>query len=149
MVYTDLRKGRCSAPGHEYLVTAVTHHRDPVFADFHCSRALVQVLRETAAHGMAEWLAWVVMPDHFHALLRLGPRADLASVMHLVKGRSARQINLAFKRTQRLWQPGFHDRALRAEEDRLAAARYIVANPLRAGLVRRVADYPHWDCVWL
>ncbi len=69
--------------------------------------------------------------------------------MHLVKGRSARQINLAFGRTQRLWQPGFHDRALRAEEDRLAAARYIVANPLRAGLVRRVADYPHWDCVWL
>ncbi|MFV3290267.1 transposase, partial [Pseudomonas sp. NY11955] len=28
-------------------------------------------------------------------------------------------------------------------------ARYIVANPIRAGLVSRVGDYPHWDAVWL
>jgi putative transposase len=28
-------------------------------------------------------------------------------------------------------------------------ARYIVANPLRAGLVERLGDYPHWDAVWL
>ena len=28
-------------------------------------------------------------------------------------------------------------------------ARYIVANPLRAGLVERVGDYPYWDAVWL
>ena len=42
-----------------------------------------------------------------------------------------------------------HDRALRRDEDLLAVARYIVANPLRAGLVRRVGDYPLWDAVWL
>jgi hypothetical protein len=28
-------------------------------------------------------------------------------------------------------------------------ARYIVANPLRAGLVEHLGDYPHWDAVWL
>jgi putative transposase len=28
-------------------------------------------------------------------------------------------------------------------------ARYIVANPLRAGLVNRVEDYSHWDSIWL
>jgi len=28
-------------------------------------------------------------------------------------------------------------------------ARYIVANPLRAGLVESVRDYPHWDAIWL
>ncbi|MCF6281296.1 MAG: hypothetical protein L3J28_03650 [Candidatus Polarisedimenticolaceae bacterium] len=42
-----------------------------------------------------------------------------------------------------------HDRAIRKEEDLVAIARYIVANPLRAGLVKSIKDYPHWDCVWL
>jgi putative transposase len=48
-----------------------------------------------------------------------------------------------------LWQPGYFDRALRKEDDRLAVARYLVANPLRAGIVQRIGDYPHWDSVWL
>jgi hypothetical protein len=48
-----------------------------------------------------------------------------------------------------MWQKGFHDRAIRREEDLRAVARYIIANPLRAGLVRRVHDYPLWDAIWL
>ena len=149
MSYDNLRKGRFSAPGHEYLVTSATHRRAPVFADFRSARALICVLRESAEAGMAEWLAWVIMPDHFHALLRLGAACQLGELVQTVKGRSARRINALCARQQRLWQPGFHDHALRAEEERLAVARYIVANPLRAGLVRRIGDYPHWDCVWL
>jgi hypothetical protein len=31
----------------------------------------------------------------------------------------------------------------------LAMARYIVANPLRAGIAHSLADYPHWDAIWL
>jgi putative transposase len=48
-----------------------------------------------------------------------------------------------------VWQRGFHDHALRKEEDIVSVARYIVANPVRDGLVRRIGDYPHWDAVWL
>ena len=50
---------------------------------------------------------------------------------------------------KRIWQSGFHDHALRREEDLAQLARYIVANPLRAGLAQRVGDYPHWDAAWL
>ena len=57
MSYADLRKGRFSAPGHEYLVTTVTNGRLPIFADFHCARALVHALREAGDAGMADWLA--------------------------------------------------------------------------------------------
>ena len=31
----------------------------------------------------------------------------------------------------------------------LDVARYIVANPLRAGLVTKIGDYPFWNAVWL
>ena len=50
---------------------------------------------------------------------------------------------------QRIWQRGFHDHALRAEEDIIDAARYIVANPLRAGLCQKIGDYPYWNAQWL
>jgi len=48
-----------------------------------------------------------------------------------------------------LWQKGYFDRALRREEDLKAMARYIVANPLRAGLVEHIGQYPLWDAIWL
>ena len=47
------------------------------------------------------------------------------------------------------WQDGFHDHALRKEDDLIDVARYIVANPVRAGLVRKVGDYSLWDAKWL
>jgi hypothetical protein len=37
---------------------------------------------------------------------------------------------------------------IRREEDLVSIARYIVANPLRAGIVKSVREYPHWDAVW-
>jgi REP element-mobilizing transposase RayT len=48
-----------------------------------------------------------------------------------------------------VWQPGYHDHAVRQDEDLRAMARYVVANPVRAGLVKDIGDYPHWDAVWL
>lgn len=70
--------------------------------------------------------------------------------MQQLKSRSAIAINNAYPDHQgQLWQKGFHDHALRKEEEILATARYIVANPLRAGLTRRIGDYPLWDAGWL
>ena len=88
------------------------------------------------------------MPDHIHWLIEL-KKGTLENVMQRFKSRSARAVNQARGSSGRLWQTGFHDRALRREENVLAVARYIIANPLRAGLVERVRDYPHWDAVWL
>lgn len=148
MSYNNLRKGRYSEPGREYFITTVIAERRPVFHDFICARLLVSCLRDIQQKGRAEWLAWIVMPDHFHALLRLSS-GSLSAAMQRVTGGSARRINCYLGRAGRLWQPGYYDRALKMEEDRVAIARYIVANPLRAGLVERLGDYPHWDSVWL
>lgn len=73
----------------------------------------------------------------------------LARTMQGFKGRSARAINRDATLQLEIWQRGYHDRALRTEEDVQDAARYIAANPLRASLVRHLGDYPHWDAVWL
>ena len=88
------------------------------------------------------------MPDHLHWLIELHHNT-LSSVMQRTKSRSARAINAQQNSGAQLWQKGYHDRALRYDEDHKKTARYIVANPLRAGLVKRLGDYPHWDALWL
>jgi REP element-mobilizing transposase RayT len=144
-----LRKGRYSEPNRAYLVTAVVSERRPVFRDWRAGRRLVQVMRDLDRRDLCESLAWVIMPDHLHWLFQLGEKETLPSLIRRLKGASARQVNRVLGCAEPLWQPGFHDRALRREEDLKAIARYILANPLRAGIARRLGDYPLWDAVWL
>jgi REP element-mobilizing transposase RayT len=73
----------------------------------------------------------------------------LSHVIKLFKGRSAAAVNQHLQRQGSLWQRGFHDHALRRDEDQQQVARYIIANPLRAGLVEKIGDYPLWDAIWL
>ena len=94
-------------------------------------------------------LAWVVMPDHVHWLFQLGEYMDLSAAIKRFKARSARRVNDYLHRQGALWQKSFYDHALRKDEDVQGVARYIVANPLRAGLVEHVGDYPLWDAIWL
>ena len=138
----DLRKGRRSVAGQTYLITTVTQDRVPVFSDFYAARLLIQTLMFEQNRNTASTLAYVVMPDHLHWLLTLGTEKSLSEVMQAIKTASAKRLG------QAIWQPGYHDHALRREEDLQALSRYIVANPLRAGLVDRIGDYPHWNAIW-
>jgi len=94
-------------------------------------------------------LAWVLMPDHLHGVLQLGDRDKLGTVVNRLKSASARHANRALSRTGGIWVKAFHDHALRDDEDLQDVARYVVANPVRAGLVAHVGDYPFWNAVWL
>ncbi|AGE25123.1 MULTISPECIES: REP-associated tyrosine transposase [Pseudomonas] len=143
-----LRIGRCDELNRIYLLTSNTLGREPIFSDFKLGRLVVQQLRIAQNQGLATSLAWVVMPDHFHWLISL-EKGSLADLMRQVKSRSTRVVNAVARRQGRLWQPGFHDHALRREESLQGVARYIVANPLRAGLVKKFGDYPLWDAIWL
>jgi REP element-mobilizing transposase RayT len=138
----ELRKGRHSQPGQIYLVTTTTRHREKVFADFAAARMLIGVLRAESAFSGSKTLAFVVMPDHLHWLFQLG-QGELSAVVARIKSISARRLG------RPVWQAGYHDRAVRREEDLPTLARYVVANPIRAGLVPRAGLYPHWDAVWL
>ena len=89
------------------------------------------------------------MPDHFHGLLQLGENSLIYDVVRRFKGNVARRVNHVTGRRGSLWQAGYHDHALRQEEDLKALARYVTANPIRAGLVKRIGDYPFWNAEWL
>jgi REP element-mobilizing transposase RayT len=150
MPYDDLIKGRFSEPQRAYYVTTVLRERENrYFVDFHCARCVVEEMRALHDDAIVSSFAWVVMPDHVHWLFQLGIGADLSSTMKRFKARSAHRVNRYLHRQGALWQRSFYDHALRQDEDMQGIARYIVANPLRAGLAEHVGDYPLWDAIWL
>jgi len=144
-----LRRGRISLPGQVHHVIVSARERQPWFSDFHVACEAVRAFRQPAALADATLLAWVLMPDHAHWLVEPGARVPLEMVVSRMKAATGVQVNKVLARSGPLWAPAFHDRALREEDDLRSVARYIVAHPLRAGLVEHIGDYPFWDCVWV
>jgi putative transposase len=144
-----LRKARASIPRQIYNVTTATVARASFFLDFQAGCAAARCFENGRLTGDAAMLAWVLMPDHVHWLVQLGGHDKLQSVVNRLKSSSAREANRKLGRTGALWQRAFHDHALRSEEDVVAVARYIISNPIRAGLVAHIGDYPFWNAVWL
>jgi len=141
-----LRKGRTSRQNQIYLVTTVTLDRQWLFENFRIGRAVVHEFMRADRYGSTETHAFVVMTDHLHWLFCLVGSGSLSGVIGAVKRNSARQVNAILGRQgYPVWQRGYHDHALRTEESVLDAARYIIANPLRAGLVSHEGMYPLWD----
>ena len=150
MSWNDLRKGRHSQVHGEYFITFNTKNREPHFNNFNIACLFS---RQIAIHELkyqCTWLSWVLMPDHFHGLLYLGQAStSLSQVVGTLKGSSSFTINKQISKNTFNWQPSFYDRALRSEDNRKDIARYIVANPLRKGLVKNINDYPFWNSVYL
>lgn len=142
-----LRLGRYSCPDQIYLITTNTLNRRPLFHNFKYGRIVVEALR--AYQECADTLCFVIMPDHLHWLMSLKNQYELSRTIAGIKRYSARRINTDLGINGPLWQYGFHDRAIRQYEDVRQIARYVIGNPIRAGLVSHIGDYPLWDAKWL
>ena len=139
----NLRKGRFSRTNQIYVVTTVTKNRTSVFSDYKTARTLINVLMGHGRAAFTQTLCCVVMPDHLHWMMQLGGIKNLGETIHALKSIASKRIGRS------IFQKGYYDHAIRKEEDIKGLARYIVANPLRAGLVTNINDYPHWDAVWM
>lgn len=149
MSYAGLAKGRFSSENQIYFITTVIHKRRKLFVNLELCRNIILQMKKFDEDDYVETIAWVIMPDHIHWLFVLKANYDLATVVKVFKGRTARKLNMLLGVKGTFWQHAYYDHALRKDEDIKKVARYIVANPLRAGLVERIEDYPHWDAIWL
>ena len=79
------------------------------------------------------------MPNHVH-LLVLNVGGSLIDFMRLFKGRSSKSLRQHVEGP--LWQRSFHDHILRRNEDISGVLRYLLENPVRAGLTNDWTTYP-------
>ena len=96
--------------------------------------------------------AFVVLPNHLHAIWALPPGdADFSTRWHLIKNRFARALpkreRLSAVRVARhergIWQRRFWEHLIRDETDYARHVEYCYINPVKHGLVTRVSDWPH------
>ena len=124
-----------------YSVTICVNARRSVFVRPEIVEPVRTQLQITAAEHRLEIIAYCFMPDHLHILpAGTADEADFLRFMRVFKQRSS----FHWKRLHgcTLWQRGYIERVLRTDEDTLTVARYILDNPVRAGLVRSPEDYP-------
>jgi REP element-mobilizing transposase RayT len=89
----------------------------------------------TAGHDASYQIgAWVIMPNHIHALVEPLEKHTLGAILQRWKGASARMINQALGRSGSLWQAETFDHIVRSEAQFDHYRRYIAGNPGKAGL---------------
>jgi REP element-mobilizing transposase RayT len=88
-------------------------------------------------------IAWVIMPNHVHFLAKILPGNTLGSVMKVLKGFTAREVNRSMSRKGKFWQEDYFDRYIRDENHYFATISYIESNPVKAGLCKSPEDWPY------
>ncbi|MFZ5585956.1 MAG: REP-associated tyrosine transposase [Thermodesulfobacteriota bacterium] len=129
---------RVYSQGHAFSVTCCTANREPWFAE---STKLTEgcslIAADLALERASQLYAWCWMPDHVHLLVQ---DRNLPEFIRLFKGRTVK-LAREYRPEGPLWQRGYYDHTLRGEELLLDVARYIWANPVRAGLVNSPIEY--------
>ena len=127
---------------HRYFLTFCTFNRLARFTDgarVHVART--QILRACVEQEFA-LTAYCFMPDHVHLLVE--GTTDGSDCLRLI-ARAKQYSGFYYRRRfgQTLWQRYGYEHTLRSDEQMLSVARYIIENPVRAGLVAHAGDYPY------
>jgi len=128
---------------HRYSLRFSTHARRALFVEaVPVARAHAEILR-TAAEDQFAVLAYCFMPDHLHLVVEgTSPTSDLRRFTKVSKQR----VDYVFRTQLEIrstWQEGYYDRVLRSDQATEVVIRYVLENPVRAGLVTRAEDYPY------
>ena len=138
-----LRGGRISAPFQTYFVTKCVEDRRPVLASPIAAEIIIETLAHVRRQGQIKLLAFVIMPDHYHAVFSLLPGEELSRLMRRIGSYTANRIRQALKIHRVIWQgDGFYDRACRDDAEVYDAVGYIHHNPVRKGLVGFPEEWP-------
>ena len=123
-----------------YFVTACTPHRRPFFTIATVATVTIDQLRACSARQMFAVIAYCLMPDHAHLLVEgQADDSDLQAFVHAWKLRSS--FHTRPQVGGPLWQRGYYEHTLRSDESTIDVARYVLANPVRAGLVAYPTEY--------
>jgi putative transposase len=127
---------------YHYSLCFNTKTRRPLFRSPEFATATIEQIQKSCKLEMFAALAYCVMPDHVHLVLEgLTATSDLRRYEKLPKQRVENVARRQFQ-IHRLWQNGYYDRVLRSRHAVEASVRYVLENPVRAGLARSIGEYP-------
>src|SRR5437868_5039584 len=150
-----MRYRRVNAAGATFFFTLVTEQRRPLFREPEAVGLLLAAVDKVRSHHPFEIDAYVILPDHLHALWELPERdASFSTRWRLIKEAFTRAYIKAghvpprsesrrAKGEQGVWQRRFWEHAIRDDADFNAHLDYIHFNPVKHGLVTDAAGWLH------
>lgn len=122
-----------------YLVTAVTAQRRRLFQLTANAELLRQTILDYRNQNRFQLHAYVIMPDHFHAIITPAASISLEKAMQYIKGGFSFRLNSKLD----VWMRGFNETQIVTEEKFKTCLRYIHENPVRSGIVSAPDAYPY------
>lgn len=86
-------------------------------------------------------IAWVIMPNHVHLLIKVLGENSLSVIMHSIKSFTAHEANKILNKKGRFWSKEYFDRFIRDEKHFIQTVRYIEMNPVKAKLCQEPYDW--------
>jgi len=117
-----------------YFITSVTHERNKILLSD------IDIFWDCWPDIHLE--AWVIMPDHFHALIKI-ENISISKIMHKFKITYSRRYRDKYKISGKIWQNRFWDHIIRDQEDMNKHLDYIHYNPVKHGLINDPFKYQH------
>jgi len=136
------RIARAVVPDCPHHATQRGSNRTDIFFDRQDREFFLQCLRKWSIETDTQVLAYCLMTNHFHLLLSPARADGLGRCLHGITFRYAQYFNRRNRRCGRLWQNRYYSCPVDLGRHLWAVARYVERNPVRAGIVRRVEDWP-------
>jgi len=127
-----------------FITCRLLSHRERLSE--HEFELLARAVRERRQKYHFLLTAWVLLPDHWHAIFFPPFPLTISTVMEAIKVGSTHRVNAGRRESGLLWQPQFFDRALRTVKEYNEKVEYIHLNPVRRGLVKDARDWK-WSSV--
>jgi len=129
-------------PTRTFFVTTKTSMGRRLLQSERNAGPLIDVLRSLVAEQHFRLLNFVIMPDHFHALITVNQEMTIEKAMQLIKGRFSRRLKLETGYLGEIWQRGFTEVQAMNSESVKKHQQYIAENPVKAHLAKSTGDYP-------
>ena len=135
------RRHRREYPGAVHHVTARGNRGEPIYLDDVDRRAFLDLLGETVERF--QWLchAYCLMGNHYHLMVET-PLANLGRGMRHLGGVYTQRFNRRHKRAGHVFQGRYTAILVEKERHLLELSRYVVLNPVRAGLAPEAGSWP-------
>ena len=135
------RPWRIEFEGAYYHILSRGNERRNIFSDNNNRVSFLETLGKMSDRFEVEVYAYVLMDNHYHLLLKTN-KPNISKSMQWFGTTYTRQYNIKHKRNGHLFQGRFKNFLIENDEYLMLLSCYIHRNPLRAGIVRRLVDYP-------
>jgi putative transposase len=126
-----------------FFVSSRTHRGAAILQTERMASLFIEVLRSYMREMKFKVHDFVVMPNHVHVLLTLGPKLTIEKAVQMMKGNFSYRAKKEFGYQGEIWQKGFSEVQVLSEDSFIRHQEYIDQNPVKKGLARSAEEYPY------